>query len=205
MTPTTAADIAAAAYSSGVPDLLAEVYGGSDYAQIRGDADGIHLAFCGSDDRMDWQSNRQAERVRWLVGSVHAGFLAGWNDIKPQVHRQLAHLPTMPIHIYGHSRGGALAMLASIDLLGKPATVTVFGCPRAGDWAFCRAVEATGAKITRYETVTVPMPGFRDAVPHLPPSATGYDHAGIAVQLFAIGRPSKLHSMATYRDALRKT
>lgn len=204
MTPQHAADIAAAAYSSGLPDLLDEVYGGSDYAQIRGDADGLHISFCGSDDPMDWQSNRNAELADWLVGKVHEGFLLGWHEIRVPIRRALANLPQMPLHLYGHSRGGALAMLASIDLLRPPATITTFGCPRAGNWTFCRAVEATGAKITRYETRTLPVAGFRDAVPHLPPEAVGYDHPGEAIYLFAVGRPSAQHSIKAYRQALKK-
>jgi hypothetical protein len=153
---------------------------------------------------MDWESNRHASLTPWIFGNVHSGFLDGWQEIRPQIRRALARLPLMPVHLYGHSRGGALAMLASIDLLMRPESVTTFGCPRVGNRVFCMAVEQTGARVTRYETRTLPAPGFRDPVPHLPPEAAGYSHAGKAVYLFAIGRPSTLHSIRTYRNAVNK-
>lgn len=209
MTPLAAADIAAAAYTSGLPDLLAEIYGGSDYAQLRADTDGLHLAFCGSDDRLDWASNADAELRPYIAGRVHDGFLFAWQNMSEPIRRHLQPFAGHPIHLYGHSRGGAIAMLAALAIdtwpehLATVETITTFGCPRPGDASFCRAVERVCPAITRYENRTLPITGMRDLVPHLPLAAQGYAHAGRAVYLRAYGRPSAQHAMTAYRAALR--
>jgi hypothetical protein len=79
----------------------------------------------------------------------------------------------------GHSKGGALATLASLDLARKfPSyastirTIT-FGSPKVGDGAFVDAfTQAIGGRSTRYDTTSL-VTGD-DAVTNVPLS--GYRH-----------------------------
>lgn len=76
--------------------------------------------------------------------TVHAGFLASWRAAREVVLPRLkaAHEehPSYPVHLTGHSLGGAVAALASLELrvsLGwEDITVTTFGEPMVGNAAF---------------------------------------------------------------------
>jgi len=76
--------------------------------------------------------------------TVHAGFLASWRAARDVV---LPHLkavrekyPSYPVHLIGHSLGGAVAALAALELrvsLGwEDVTATTFGEPMVGNEPF---------------------------------------------------------------------
>lgn len=78
---------------------------------------------------------------------IHSGFDAYWQIIRPKVLEVLVELdPTYEFVFMGHSLGGALAQLASLDyqfqhnLTGNSVNIScvTFGAPRVGNWQFSR-------------------------------------------------------------------
>ena len=86
-------------------------------------------------------------------GKCHRGFYTAWADLKARsnIIQTLAaavrEYPDYRILVGGHSLGGALATIASIDLqLSNPGwnvEVVTFGSPRVGDQAFVTKWDAT--------------------------------------------------------------
>jgi pimeloyl-ACP methyl ester carboxylesterase len=73
--------------------------------------------------------------------TVHMGFLTSWQSARtlvlPHLRAARAKHPTYPIHLIGHSLGGAVAALAALELRLShdlsEITVTTFGEPRIGN------------------------------------------------------------------------
>jgi hypothetical protein len=152
-------------------------------------ADGVVLAFRGTLEFSfhdlaslhDWLNNFVARLVKpdWLpddsAARVHEGFLGALDSLRilgalDEVNRQLqAAGPGAPLLITGHSKGGALAVLAALRFWAKgqvPSRVVTFAAPRAGDRAFADVYNNARIVHTRYE--------FQDdVVPHLPPRLGG--------------------------------
>ncbi|KAI4171271.1 MAG: hypothetical protein LQ343_004348 [Gyalolechia ehrenbergii] len=118
---------------------------------------------------------------------VHAGFMASWRHTRPQLIDTLEDLvnqyPNYQLTLVGHSLGGAVAALASLDLHAKGwnPQVTTFGEPRIGnqalmkyiDKAFCNESSSNASR--HYRRVT----HIDDPVPLLPLNEWGYNmHAG---------------------------
>jgi len=75
--------------------------------------------------------------------------------------------------ITGHSLGGSLAILASTDLAklhGKIDQVYTFGQPRVGNPAFAAYYQS-------FIPNTFRLIDYADIVPHIPPSAFGFQHS----------------------------
>lgn len=81
--------------------------------------------------------------------TVHMGFLESWKQARKLVlpvllNARQAH-PDYPVHVVGHSLGGAVACLAALELrlaLGwEDLTVTTFGEPQAGNEGFAAFVD----------------------------------------------------------------
>lgn len=118
---------------------------------------------------------------------VHAGFATAYNTIRPDLIVQVDALlkkKNRPIFLTGHSLGGALATISSIDIslsLDVPGTrilVSTFGSPRVGNQAFRNVYNAQ-----------VPM-NWRlvaggDIISRLP--KVGYAHVGRRVVLTSAG------------------
>ncbi|KAL1877087.1 hypothetical protein VTK73DRAFT_8895 [Phialemonium thermophilum] len=76
--------------------------------------------------------------------TVHMGFMASWNQARRIVLPRLLTVrdkyPSFPVHLMGHSLGGAVAALAALELrmsLGwKNVVVTTFGEPMVGNAEF---------------------------------------------------------------------
>ncbi len=102
------------------------------------------------------------------AGYVHRGFNECWQSVRPVVERLLRGAKT--ISITGHSLGGAMAVLASLDL-PNVAEVVTFGQPRVGDQRFADAFDTSAPPLTRYAYEL-------DAVPWIPGYLAGYRHCG---------------------------
>ena len=118
--------------------------------------------------------------------AVERGFWRWYNFLKDDVAKALVKAkakfdPTTtstPIRFYGHSAGGAVAVLAAFDQLrGNVYNGTqlkgsyTFGCPRVGSASFAKAFtsllgDAENWRVTHRD----------DLVPHLPEEALGYLH-----------------------------
>jgi len=111
--------------------------------------------------------------------SVHSGFYGSWQSIKSQVEQVTSNAckTGTPLHMTGHSLGGAIATIAAFELHRKGckvATAYTFGGPRAGNNAFAVAFNALDIKQFR-------VVNGRDPVPHLPPTGFGFEHPGYEV------------------------
>lgn len=124
--------------------------------------------------------------------TVHMGFMSSWRSAREEVLPALKEArekhPEYPVHLIGHSLGGAVAALAGLELklaLGlENLTVTTFGEPRIGNKALVRYLdEAFGLKNGSLEDAEK-LPYRRvthvnDPVPLLPLTEWGFrSHAG---------------------------
>lgn len=95
--------------------------------------DKIYLCFCGSNDAHDWLQNLNASQVSGSeVLAAHLGFSTAskWirreivrSDLDNELHGRLLVLG-------GHSSGGCIAQLFSVDPVFCPISVFTFGSPR---------------------------------------------------------------------------
>ena len=119
--------------------------------------------------------------------TVHAGFMTSWRHTRPHILPHLEKLihdyPEYRMTLVGHSLGGAVAALASLDFhaRGWNPQVTTFGEPRIGNQGLMHYIDKSFSdgsltNITRnYRRVT----HIDDPVPLLPLTEWGYQmHAG---------------------------
>ncbi|MBL8755726.1 MAG: hypothetical protein JNK15_20690 [Planctomycetes bacterium] len=135
----------------------------------------VVAAFRGTDEVRDWLTNFQAVPARWSAGGyVHRGFRNAFHDVLEALQDDLGKHAAVPLHLCGHSLGGALALLAA-TVFGA-CTVRTFGAPRVGDAAFAATLH--GIDVAQFATE-------HDLVPHLPPSGTPlhFQHVQVPVVL----------------------
>ncbi|KAI0914838.1 Alpha/Beta hydrolase protein [Ustulina deusta] len=130
--------------------------------------------------------------------TVHMGFLLSWQiarqTVLPELKRLHERYPNYPIHVVGHSLGGAVGALAALEmkviLEWENIIMTTFGEPRVGNVGFVKYLdtafrlndESNGPEQREYRRIT----HVDDPVPLLPLSEWGYrSHAGE----FFISRP----------------
>jgi len=127
--------------------------------------------------------------ISWLHGCrVHHGFHDAldvvWCDIIKALQNVREKHGTIPLHLTGHSLGGALALLASLRLkkLERPMpaiSVVTIGCPRVGNGKLSKQISKS-ASIHRVVHAS-------DMVPRVPLLLLGYRHAGTEHWLLADG------------------
>lgn len=126
--------------------------------------------------------------------TVHMGFLESWTQARklvlPVLKNVRARHPNYPVHLVGHSLGGAVALLAALELkvgLGwDDLVVTTFGEPQAGNSGFVDYVDRVfelggldGYDPDLERRVYRRVTHVDDPVPLLPLSEWGYrPHAG---------------------------
>jgi predicted lipase len=105
------------------------------------------LSFRGTNgpDLDNWVTNINGARISYpgvAGGLVHAGFYGAYQKIKSQVRSAMSNLisahPNSKIFITGHSLGGALAVLAAMDIKAylspsQMITLYTYGQPRVGN------------------------------------------------------------------------
>ncbi|ROT40042.1 alpha/beta-hydrolase [Sodiomyces alkalinus F11] len=123
--------------------------------------------------------------------TVHSGFLASWRQARDVVLPEMKALrqkyPGYPIRLVGHSLGGAVAMLAALEMrvsLGWWDTVvTTFGEPRVGNQELCDYLDAV-FELSAADEINAAEREYRrvthadDPVPLLPPAEWGYSSHG---------------------------
>ena len=152
----------------------------------------LFVSFRGTENDRNWWQDAKFVKIKpypdYKDVAVERGFWRWYNFLKADVVKALVKAkakfdPTTsyaPIRFYGHSAGGAVAVLAAFDQLrGSVYNGTrligsyTFGCPRVGSSAFAKAFssliddsKAENWRVTHRD----------DLVPHLPEEALGYLH-----------------------------
>jgi len=155
------------------------------------------------------------------IGHTTDGYERLYRQLSPQIVQALRAIKPTGIRVAGHSLGGALALLAVVDIwnnLGIRAESYTFCAPRAGDPEFAKAFAAAGFVSHRIFNT-------EDLVPTLPPATTDlssklespsdwllslvahvkglYQHVGEAVALtFNLGSLEANHSLANIATAI---
>ena len=148
----------------------------------------IIVAFRGSRSPLDFIHDAEcyfASYVRNVeVGLVHSGFLGDFESLKAEVIQQVLALRklyvTVKIYVTGHSLGGALAILAALELRAQqltPALVVTFGQPRVGNAAFAQLYNA------QLRENTWRVINQNDVVPRTPGWLFSYRHCGQEILL----------------------
>jgi triacylglycerol lipase len=106
---------------------------------IQNDATCLILAFCGSNELLDWKINIRAYQNRFdELGNVHSGFNKAFRSIKDELLK-LPGIKKYPLYVTGHSLGAALATLCVAGLSNKDVNLVAcynYGSPRVGDIKF---------------------------------------------------------------------
>lgn len=155
--------------------------------------DAVIIAFRGTSNLRDWITDAQFWR-RTLVEEangddcqVHDGFLDAYESIieKLSVHLR-GIVADRKVFVTGHSLGGALAILAALELKRQKfpvAQVYTFGQPRVGNGAFKRLYEwslgAATFRVVHEEDIVARLP-------HLPWLTDPYRHAGVEVLISSV-------------------
>lgn len=139
----------------------------------------IIVAFRGSSDAKNWIDDFDATHVsypRCSGCSIHKGFYQGYSTVSPNVKAQITTVVSKyrnaPIYITGHSLGGALAVVAALDIhstFGNVEKLYTYGQPRVGNAAFANYAASQISDSFR-------VIHYADIVPHVPPSAMDYRH-----------------------------
>ncbi|KAL0081865.1 lipase [Phycomyces blakesleeanus] len=113
---------------------------------------------------------------------IHVGFYTAYLDVQKSVIstmiEQISKYPSYNVAVSGHSLGGALAVIATMDLYQRDTRfnsnnlfLRTYGQPRIGNPDLGYYLAGTGIEYKR--TVN-----DRDMVPHLPPLSSDYMHVG---------------------------
>ena len=173
MSPYDYALIAQEAYTAD-PDIGVEDT--ASRAIVRNTADGLCVAFPGTDNLACWIADLDARMVTIAgIGPVHQGFWNAWSAIAAQVMNIVGE---QPVTFAGHSLGAAIAILAG-------AAFTAAGKPPLAIYGF-EPPRVSSDLTVRTLLTNVPVWLCRngnDIVPDLPPACY---HAGV---LNRIGKP----------------
>lgn len=151
------------------------------------------LAFEGSKQPLDWWYNMRVDyRAFGDYGKVHAGFLKSWLAVAEQLVEIVAKHNPEGLTITGHSRGGAIAVLAALELKQTAPRVRVvtFGAPRPGNKEFHRSFQKAVPDVRRFWL-------FSDPVPFVPFLKWGYRQVHGGQILFAAVIPHIMNSYVT--------
>lgn len=161
------------------------------------------LTFRGTEDWEDLRKGISFAQVPYpyasRAGYTHKGFTELYSGIRDSVLRLVRRLPAgKPVHVAGHSLGGAVAALCALDIASRrrhPVHLYTFGAPKAGNADFAAALDS---KVVRHWRIYNP----KDPVPGLPPASVlkyRYVHGGAPLPLpFNRVNPLSNHSMAAY-------
>jgi alpha-beta hydrolase superfamily lysophospholipase len=161
-------------------------YQTTEYVEIRREGQTLYIVFRGSNDIFDWLRNADHHLEMTEHGAVHHGHLKGWKELRRAVEEQLSVREHSNVICTGHSRGGNLAALATVDLDVSGVT---FGCSNYCDVEYA----STPVDLIHYEAGEWMF--LRDPVPHLPREQF---KAGTTLTLPCYGRPSRMHRIDNY-------
>lgn len=170
------------------------------------------IVFRGTANPKEWIANFQARQSDYVTtagvkGQVHTGFLRLYDQLSPQV-RAIANqfASAVPCYVTGHSLGGAMATLATADLVQNNRSLATqlqlysYAAPRVGDLAFAKFLAAIAPNNFRVFNLS-------DLVPMVPPTDLGaqpYVHVGQEWGFlnYAGGDVSETHTTTLYQAAI---
>ena len=105
-----------------------------------GKGDTALLAFKGTSAFTDLLIDLGTRQVKVEGGKVHSGFWSTYCKMKPLIHPLVKGVKTL--HICGHSLGGALSILAGVDMCSTVDSTFVYalGTPKIGDAQYAEHV-----------------------------------------------------------------
>jgi hypothetical protein len=134
----------------------------------------IVLSYKGSKNTVNWIMNLQSTYTNLTLdkpfenAKIHTGFheMANslYNQTKENLQKSIAKYPDYKIIVTGHSMGGALAVLNTLQLVldkvltWDKVTVVTFGQPRVGNKDFVNYMDSQAASITRVNREGDPVP-----------------------------------------------
>jgi hypothetical protein len=149
------------------------------YVEKNTESKTIYVSFAGSDSQTDWvRTNFDIEAQQYSLecktskgkSVVHKGFLKAWKSIEEPVWEKVAnvmlrHAGSGRVVVCGHSLGGAMATLASLDIFckaeetyRKTLSVITFGSPRVGNASFRDLFQTVIPRSVRVVNVYDPVP-----------------------------------------------
>src|SRR5579862_6635780 len=98
----------------------------------------LFVTFRGTQSPEDWLSNLTFPQVPHAWGMVERGFSTLYNQCSTSVRQTVANAGAARVVVTGHSLGGALATLATADLVlaGRAPLMYTFASPRTGNVDF---------------------------------------------------------------------
>jgi triacylglycerol lipase len=151
---------------------------------IRELGDCVVVAFRGTSDLRDFVTDAEAWRISSGWGGVHCGFGQACAAIANRIYVALMPSGPKPVILTGHSLGGALAILAAIQLrtwMVNVHSVYTFGAPRVGDPEFQKSYDTLpvpGSPFTNLGAATFTLIHDCDLVPRVPGWLAGYRRPG---------------------------
>jgi hypothetical protein len=164
-----------------------------------------HVLVCirGTQTAGEWAANFTAVPNPFSLapsfGLVHLGFERMERRVRRTIEQGLeAVAADTRITVVGHSLGGAMAILAAVDVklrMGKSnVDVCTFGGPRVGKFIFRH-------QFNRLIPESYRVSNQGDIVPHVPPLVTGWCHIGEEIEVD--GNIDHPHGLDAYLEGLR--
>ena len=165
--------------------------------------DTIYIVYQGSHGRSDWMDNlkfwkKEVKKVKPYGNAdsdieVHAGFMEQYKQIRDIIHVIVKSNNRSEIIVTGHSLGGAIACLCSVDINycfpDKFISCVTFGSPRVGNKAFADSFNKRVPNSWRYVNGD-------DIVPKVPMVIMFYYHVD---KLVNIGK-KKFYKILSWED-----
>ncbi|MGV0028594.1 lipase family protein [Phormidesmis priestleyi] len=171
------------------------------------------IVFRGTSNPKEWIANLQARQSDYaqlgvVRGKVHTGFSRLYEQLAGQVRGATNRFNlALPCFVAGHSLGGALATLATADLVQNRALkdqlrLYSYAAPRVGDLSFAQFLSTNAPNSYR-------IINLADIVPMVPPSnirEQQYSHLGQEWVFldYAEGEVSLSHAVPLYRSAIHR-
>jgi triacylglycerol lipase len=170
------------------------LYGKNTFAFVAKFSEFAFVVFRGTHTRQDWKDNLDVRTINTFCGRVHCGFARCLDSIPTDQIQNIWATIKKPTRMFlaGHSKGGALAVLAAALLArngSRPDALYTFGQPKVGTKSFVRWFDENGP------SVYLRAVNGADIVPHLPPSLEDIPYflsAGIGLALIL------LHSLVAF-------
>lgn len=177
------------------------------------------VAFRGTVTDRDWVADAEFFQVDYPYAAgegthlrTHDGFTKLYSSCRDEVIHTLTDLPdTLTLYITGHSLGGGLAALCTMDACQctsfKDIIMYTFAGPRAGNPAFARAFNKEVHTAVRVVNVHDIVPRLPPGYIHMPETSIGlrYQHVGREFSFSAqTGSVIGNHEIATYIHELKR-